>query len=235
MDALSNIPLEIRIGAGYVRLTDVMPRIIPVEYNGMIDLKIPTIARTSTTGVNKSIAEDIKLIEFLYKNEHMSPFEFIEFEFELVLPIFVDRQLARHRTASVNEFSGRYSKFAESFAEPSVIRKQAKVNRQGSDGTIEDPETLALFSKYMKGCHEQYQMYEELLAKGVAKEQARIGLPLNLYTKKMWKMDLRNLLHFLELRTDEHAQLEIREYADAIRKLIEPLIPNILKVFNSQI
>jgi thymidylate synthase (FAD) len=148
------------------------------------------------------------------------------------MPIFIARQWIRHRTANVNEYSARYSVVRDRFYHPSIdsVRKQSASNRQGSEGTL-DELTAKEFDEYLTSVESHYQKYEQLMEKGVARELARIGLPINVYTEWYWKCDLHNILHFLSLRMDAHAQQEIRDYANAMYALIQPIVPIAAEAF----
>src|SRR5215213_10220392 len=161
------------------------------------------------------------------------PFEMVEFKFHHVMPIFVARQWIRHRTANVNEYSARYSVVKDRFYRPSVegVRQQSKTNRQGGEGPA-DVSTAEDFLRYLEETEQaQYAGYEKALEGGIARELARIGLPLSVYTEWYWKIDLHNLLHFLSLRMDPHAQQEIRDYANAMFALIQPIVPVAAEAF----
>lgn len=215
---------------GLVALVDVMPRLVPDGKTA--DSAIVQAARVSYGNGTKQVTEDRGLIRYLMRNRHTSPFEMVEFKFHHVMPIFVARQWIRHRTANVNEYSARYSVVRDRFFRPSAdsIRKQSAVNKQGGEGTV-DELTLQQFSAYLDTAEAQYTEYQRLLEKGMARELARIGLPLNLYTEWYWKIDLHNLLHFLSLRMDPHAQLEIREYANIMFEMIKPIVPITIEAF----
>lgn len=209
MEGLREIPV---LDKGFVRLVDVMGD----------DGAIVQAARVSYGEGTKTVREDAALIDYLMRHRHTSPFEMVEFKFHVKAPLFVVRQWFRHRTASVNEVSGRYSVLKEEFYEPQAWRRQAKRNKQGSEGTLEDAEATNLLKAVEE---EAYSAYQALLAKGVAREMARMVLPLNLYTEFYWKQDLHNLFHFLALRLSPEAQWEIRQYAEAIAELVKARVP----------
>jgi len=148
------------------------------------------------------------------------------------MPIFVARQWIRHRTANVNEYSARYSVVKDRFYRPTLesLRKQSMTNRQGGTEPV-DVATAEDFLRYLESTEAHYADYERMLDKGVARELARIGLPLSVYTEWYWKIDLHNLLHFLSLRMDPHAQQEIRDYANAMFALIQPIVPIAAEAF----
>ncbi len=215
---------------GLIALVDVMPRLVPIGQTA--DAAIVQAARVSYGQGTKKVSEDRGLIRYLLRHRHTTPFEMIEFKFHVVMPIFVARQWIRHRTANVNEYSGRYSVVPDRFYRPSIqnIRQQSTGNRQGGDQPV-DLATAEGFLAYLDRCEKAYREYEGLLAQGVSRELARIGLPLNVYTEWYWKCDLHNVLHFLELRLDEHAQQEIRDFAQAMLELIRPIVPVTCEAF----
>jgi thymidylate synthase (FAD) len=215
---------------GLIALVDVMPRIVPQGQTA--DAAIVQAARVSYGAGTKRVNEDRGLIRYLLRHRHTTPFEMVEFKFHCVMPIFVARQWIRHRTANVNEYSARYSVVQDRFYRPSVenIRVQSLANRQGGGAPVDDA-TAEEFLRYLDRCEAEYKTYEHLLEKGVSREQARIGLPVNVYTEWYWKCDLHNTLHFLSLRMDEHAQQEIREYASAMFALIQPIVPITAEAF----
>jgi thymidylate synthase (FAD) len=215
---------------GLVALVDVMPRFAPAGKTA--DAAIVQAARVSYGEGTKMVNEDRGLIRYLARHRHTTPFEMVEFKFHHVMPIFVARQWIRHRTANVNEYSARYSIVRDRFYHPSIasIRKQSLTNRQGGDEPI-DEGTAREFLDYLDRCESLYQDYEKLVEKGVSRELARIGLPVSVYTEWYWKIDLHNLLHFLSLRMDAHAQQEIQDYARAMFALIRPIVPIAAEAF----
>ncbi|CAN5655743.1 FAD-dependent thymidylate synthase [soil metagenome] len=215
---------------GLVALIDVMPRLAPVGKTA--DYAIVQAARVSYGEGTKQVNEDRGLIRYLARHRHTTPFEMVEFKFHHVMPIFVARQWIRHRTANVNEYSARYSVVRDRFYHPTIdnIRKQSTTNRQGGDETI-DEMTANEFVKYLDESEALYAKYEKLLEKGVSRELARIALPVSVYTEWYWKIDLHNLLHFLSLRMDAHAQQEIRDYATAMFELVRPIAPIACEAF----
>ena len=203
---------------GYIKLVDVMGS----------DSDICTAARVSYhEGSTKKTNEDKGLIDHLLRHRHTSPFEMGEMKFEIKLPIFVERQWVRHRTCSMNEMSGRYSEMPEEFYIPDldVIRKQSKTNKQGGSESAEHTNAVYYRDNLIAKGEEVFEDYREALVGDVARELARVPLPLGTYTKKVWKMDLHNLFHFLKLRTDSHAQWEIQLYAREIEKFVEHHFP----------
>lgn len=213
-----------KVGDGFVELVDYMPsKIIDAER------RIVEAARTSTDKDKRNDRlepGDKGLINFLWRNEHMTPFEMCVVQFVVKCPIFVARQWMRHRTGSFNEQSGRYSVMKDDFYIPEEVRMQHKVHKQMSDpGIVADEDLSADFYRYLEQSEALYEKYQDLVNRGVAKEIARIGLPVSLYTRFMWTVNLRNLMHFLELRMAEDAQPEIRDFANAIYRLIKPIFP----------
>lgn len=202
---------------GFVRLVDHMGR----------DEDIVDAARVSYNPEStKHTSSDRGLIRYLYRHKHTTPFEMCEIKLHLKMPVFVARQWIRHRTANINEVSGRYSILKDEFFVPSAIRKQSTSNKQGSEGFADVP--AALLNFWMKQPEDSFRAYQHLVREDgpdVARELARIHLPLSTYTAFYWKVDLHNLLHFLKLRTDPHAQEEIRLFADAIESIVELLWP----------
>jgi thymidylate synthase (FAD) len=215
---------------GLIALLDVMPRLVPQGQTA--DAAIVQAARVSYGQGTKKVNEDRGLIRYLLRHRHTTPFEMVEFKFHVVMPIFIARQWIRHRTANVNEYSARYSVVPDRFYVPTVenVRQQSTTNRQGGDQPV-DVETAEEFLNYLERCHAQYAEYQRLLDKGVSRELARIGLPVSVYTEWYWKCDLHNILHFLSLRMDAHAQQEIRDYATAMFALIKPIVPIVAEAF----
>jgi len=224
---------QIKVGnAGFIKLVDCMPRVIPQECAGMMcDFAIVQAARVSLDQGTKNVEQDSKLIDFLIRNKHTSPFEMVKFKFHVKCPIFIQRQWIRHRTANVNEISGRYSVLKPEFYIPDKICVQGEFNKQMSGDEIKDQGVIDLFNKYIETANKQYSLYNELIEKGVSKEMARIGLPLNMYTEFYWCIDLHNLLNFIRLRSAPNAQPEIRQYSDAIKELIRSLCPHTINSF----
>lgn len=215
---------------GFVALVDCMPRLVPEGKTG--DFSVVQAARVSYGQGTKQVSEDRGLVRYLMRHRHSTPFEMAEFKFHIAMPIFVARQWIRHRTANVNEYSARYSIVPDRFYRPGIeaVRKQSKSNRQGGDeqidaGTAED--FLALLDK----AEAMYQEYLQLSERGVARELARMALPVSVYTEWYWKCDLHNIFHFLSLRMDPHAQLEIQAFARAMYELVRPIVPIACEAF----
>ena len=202
---------------GFVRIVDIMGD----------DSSIVQAARVSYGAGTKTVREDSGLINFLMQHRHTTPFEMCVIKFHIKVPLFVWAQWKRHRTASFNEISLRYSEAKEEFMRtPSYDwRRQSGRNRQGSEGNLTNGEGLYLTEEEGKFLQYAWNLYQARLRAGVAREQARKDLPQSLYTEVYWKIDLHNLLHFLELRMAPDAQKEIRLYAHAISQVIAEWVP----------
>ncbi len=216
-----------------------------VDYMGD-DGAIVQAARVSYGRGTRRVSDDRGLIRYLMRNRHTSPFEMCEIKLHVKLPIFVARQWVRHRTASVNEYSARYSILDREFYIPSieVIAEQSSSNRQGRGDQIPSDQAAQVQALLHDDAHQLYDHYEELLNEGhvnesydkdrpgLARELARVNLSLNYYTQWYWKIDLHNLLHFLSLRADSHAQYEIRAYAEAVLEtIVKPWVPLTYEAF----
>ena len=198
------------------------------------DGSVVQAARVSYGEGTRKVSDDRQLIRYLMRHAHTTPFEMAELKFVVRVPMDCWRQWIRHRTASVNEYSTRYSLAIDSMQATAddEWRTQAASNRQGSDGLVAAAEgqRLTEAERDLQGLARK--VYEERLAAGIAREQARKDLPLSTYTEAYWKIDLHNLLHFLALRMDSHAQLEIRRYAETIgREIVAPLFPLVWEAF----
>ena len=191
------------------------------------DAAIVEAARVSYQTGTKATRTDRALIRYLMRHKHTSPLEMCEVKLHIRAPIFVLRQWIRHRTASVNEESGRYSEIREMFFSPALgdLAPQSLDNKQGREGEFPLHKQKAIRNVIEANNEYSYASYKALLGEDLARELARITLPLTAYSSLYWKIDLHNLLHFLTLRTDSHAQKEIRDYADAILEIIRPLFP----------
>lgn len=194
-------------------------------------------ARTSyrNAGAKRSEAEDAKLTKYLITHHHSTPLEFCQALFYMKMPIFVARQLVRHRTASINEVSYRYIRAVREFYIPDYERmnRQSTTNKQGSSSDIVDrPEVV--HQVIVDSCNGSFDAYEKLLAEGLAAELSRTVLPLGTYTEWYWQANLRNILHLLELRLDGHAQYEIRVYAQAMLDLLRPIYPTIIEAWEAR-
>ncbi|HOG75491.1 MAG TPA: FAD-dependent thymidylate synthase [Candidatus Marinimicrobia bacterium] len=213
---------------GFIRLVDYMGG----------DSRIVQSARVSYGKGTKSVREDEALIDYLMRHQHTSPFEQVVLTFHCKMPIFIARQWIRHRAARVNEISGRYSVMEDEFylPEETAIQYQNKDNRQGRDPQ-EVPVHLRqkVLNILAKGQQVAYDDYQKMLADDIARELARINLPLSLYTQWYWQIDLHNLFHFLELRMDEHAQWEIRQYANVIADITRAVAPLAFRAFETHV
>jgi thymidylate synthase (FAD) len=186
----------------------------------------------------KSCREDAGLIDYLLRNRHTSPFEQVVLTFHIKLPIFVARQWIRHRTARLNEISGRYSVMEDQFylPDPADTALQSTDNKQGRSPEALDPEKAAeIIAVLAEGQKRAYADYSAMIGSGLARELARINLPLSLYTEWYWQIDLHNLFHFLELRLDPHAQKEIRLYAQVLLDIARKTAPRCCESFERYI
>lgn len=215
---------------GFVRLIDHMGD----------DLSIVRSARVSYDAdwrAGESEGSDARLINYLWRNKHTSPFESVSFTFEVKAPIFVFRQWHRHRTWSYNELSARYKELPEEFYVPktSDIGIQSKDNKQGRDIKTSTDDSFKELARdvIINASQEGFDAYHDLLRMGVARELARSVLPVNTYSHMFCTVNLLNLLKFITLRDHDHAQYEIRVYAEAMKKLITPIVPTTMKAFNS--
>lgn len=217
---------------GFVRLIDVMPRI---SEDGTGDSAITQAARVSYGKGTKTVNQDRGLIRYLMRHKHTSPFEQAEIKIHAKMPIFVARQWVRHRTASLNEYSGRYSEMSDEFYIPNVerIQTQSKTNKQGTDddGEFSLSTQMMMQLKMKESTENSLKEYKYYLDTDMSRELARINLPVSNYTEWYWKVNLLNLFRFLQLRMDSHAQYEIQEYANAIYKMVKPIFPLACEAF----
>lgn len=211
---------------GYVRLVESMGN----------DMSIVRSARVSYDAKPRGGDKDEKLLRYLYKNRHTSPFEAVEFQFEIKCPMFIARQWHRHRTWAYNEVSARYTELPDEFYVPlpELIGVQNKNNKQQRDVDVQ--ESFSLSDLANKELIEQtneasFEAYKALLENGVPRELARSVLPVGTYTRFFAKVDLHNLMHFLRLRLHPHAQIEIQAYAQGLLNLIEPVVPTTVEIF----
>lgn len=205
-----------------------------VDYYGS-DSRIVQAARVSYGEGTKTVSQDGALIDYLLRHQHTSPFEQVVFTFHLKMPIFVARQWVRHRMGRMNEVSGRYSIMKDEFYVPenSCISKQSTNNKQGRGEVFEEQQAKEFQAEFIEGQQKAYEVYKGMVEKGIAREIARINLPLALYTEFYWQMDLHNLFHFLKLRLDSHAQYEIRLYAEKILEIIKTVCPMAVSSFEN--
>lgn len=232
---MSSLPAEVPLKGvridvldkGFVRVIDTMGD----------DSAIVQAARVSYGDGTKSVREDRGLIRYLMRHWHTSPFEMCEIKFHIKAPIFVARQWLRHRMASVNEYSARYSVVRDEFYTPEagVVARQSSVNHQGRGETLPREDAERIVAEIGGEAARNYDLYESLILEdggpGVARELARVALPLSTYTEFYWKIDLHNLLHFLRLRADPHAQYEIRVFAEAILDVVKRWVPHTHEAF----
>ena len=235
MEDLLYTPIPL-LDHGFVRVVDYMGD----------DGAVVQAARVSYGRGTRSVSDDRGLINYLMRMGHTTPFEMCEIKLHVKLPIFVARQWIRHRTASVNEVSARYSILDREFYVPDddVIASQSQGNRQGRGGALSAEQATWVQELLREDAERAYDHYEELLNEGpngepmdpnrdgLARELARMNLSLNYYTQWYWKIDLHNLLHFLQLRADAHAQYEIRVYAEAmLERIVKPWTPLVHQAF----
>lgn len=235
------------------RLEEILYKPLPVLDHGFIrvvdymgdDAAIVQAARVSYGKGTRKISQDEGLIRYLMRHRHTSPFEMCEIKLHVKLPMFVARQWIRHRTANVNEYSARYSILDKEFYVPAAdqLAAQSTTNNQGRGAPISDVEAATALELLRRDAAQAFESYEHLLnadadgqaqdesRPGLARELARIGLPLSTYTQWYWKTDLHNLFHFLALRADAHAQYEIRVYADVLRDVVERWTPLAARAF----
>ena len=202
---------------GFVRLVDSMGG----------DDAIVQSARVSYGKGTSKLSQDRGLIRYLMRHRHTTPFEMVEFKFHCKMPIFVARQWVRHRTANINEYSLRYSEARDEFyfPDPNHIEFQSAVNKQGRMGEVDNELKMKVQAYFKEISDRSFEIYSELNEAGVARELARAILPVNLYTEWYWKNDLHNLLHFIGLRSDGHAQYEIRVFSDAMASYVKKVAP----------
>ena len=202
---------------GFVRLVDSMGG----------DDAIVQAARVSYGQGTSRVSQDRGLIRYLMRHRHTTPFEMVEFKFHCKMPIFVARQWVRHRTANINEYSLRYSEARDEFytPDPEHIQFQSALNKQGRKGEVPAEMKQKVLDYFNEISERSFAMYTELNEAGIARELARAILPVNLYTEWYWKNDLHNLLHFIGLRSDSHAQYEIRVFSDAMAESVKAVAP----------
>jgi thymidylate synthase (FAD) len=209
---------------GFVRVVDKMGD----------DFSIVQAARISYGSGTKHTSQDRALIRYLMRHRHTSPLEMCELKLHIKMPIFVMRQWIRHRTASVNEYSGRYSIMENEFYIPELenIAFQSEDNKQGRGEAFSEQEALGVRKVIEDQSKNAYEEYEKLLEKGVSRELARTILPQNIYTQIYWKIDLHNLLHFISLRSHPTSQFEIREFSKAIEEIVKEWVPMVYEAFS---
>lgn len=213
---------------GFVRLVDYMGG----------DSRIVAAARVSYGAGTTTVRRDKILIDYLMSQMHTSPFEQVVMTFHAKMPIFVARQWIRHRTARVNEMSGRYSVMSDEFYLPEArqLRGQSKTDHQSrSEEEVPEKVQRRVLEILRRDQGSAYASYQEMLGDGIARELARINLPLSLYTQWYWQIDLHNLFHFLKLRLDPHAQYEIRQYAQEMAKMAAAVAPMACEAFEEHV
>lgn len=224
MDALLGVQHQV-LDHGFIRVVDYMGD----------DAAVVQAARVSYGEGTKTVSGDRGLIRYLMRHRHTSPFEMCEIKVHVKLPLFVARQWIRHRTANVNEVSGRYSILSKEFyiPAPADISAQSTNNKQGREQTpLDAVEAEKVRQVLQAACDSAYSSYEELLEDhSLARELARMVLPTNVYTEWYWKVDLHNLLHFLKLRLHPHAQREFRNYADTLFQIVAKWVPLCAEAF----
>ncbi len=225
-DALLDVETRV-LDKGFVRLVDYMGG----------DSRVVQSARVSYGAGTKTVREDRGLINYLMKNQHASPFEQVILTFHLKMPIFVARQVVRHRTARMNEISGRYSVMRDEFYVPAPERmaRQSRDNKQGSGEAFHPEDAQLIVDEITADQAAAYARYTDYVDSDVARELARINLPLSLYTECYWQIDLRNLMHFLGLRLDAHAQYEVRVYAEAMMACARAVAPMCVEAFEEHV
>ncbi len=212
---------------GFVKLLDVMGN----------DEEVENAARISYGEGTRKTSQTRNLIRYLMRHRHTSPFEMCEVKFHLKLPIFVMRQLVRHRTANLNEYSGRYSIMSDEFYFPrgDEIKPQSSTNNQGrEEGELRVHSGEAEFEMY-RIFDGSSNAYKNLVDWNVSRELARIVLPVSNYTEVIWKIDLHNFFHFIKLRSDKHAQQEIQDFANAMYELVKPKFPLCCEAFEDYV
>lgn len=244
---------QITLRATVPALEDILYKAIPVLDHGFVrvidymgdDNAIVQAARVSYGKGTKKVNEDAGLINYLMRHRHSTPFEMCEIKFHIKLPIFIARQWIRHRTANVNEYSARYSILDKEFyiPAPEQLAAQSQSNRQGRGNVLQGEEAAKVMELLRQDSERCYQHYQEMLnldetgnvldpeKTGLARELARMNLNLNYYTQWYWKVDLHNLMHFLSLRADSHAQYEIQVYAHTMIDILERWVPITFNAF----
>ena len=219
--------------ANHVKVLDGQGWVGLIDHLGS-EATIVNAARVSFGKLKSDMDErDVKLLDYLIDNRHTSPLEHVVFTFSVHCPLFIRGQWHRHRTWSYNEISRRYTEIDMEFYTPGTLRRQSENNRQAS---FLDPDFKGDDLKAQIDAHNRASLalYEKLLGASVCREQARGVLPQNMMVTFWGTVDLSNLLHFLELRDSDHAQAEIREYAEAIKKLIKPIVPNVAAYYEKK-
>lgn len=231
-DVLAGKVREYTVGQSTVSLVDCTPRLCPVGRT--CEYAIVRAARVSYGLGLKTADQDRRLVDYLMRHYHTSPFEFVQFTFRIECPIFVARQIMRHRTFSFNEYSARYSEMKDRFYLPTEFGLQDTVNKQGSIITDLTNEEVEILQNYYKNTYDfAYANYQKLLEEGVSREQARMLLPVGIFTEMYATIDLSNLLKFLRLRMDEHTQRETRDVANAMYDLVKQVVPHVIESWDA--
>lgn len=230
---LRNLAGPTRRTQNYVEKSEGGLRLVSGRAFDADDTDVANSARMSFEGQDqeRSYEIEMKLNRYLMANKHMTPFESIEVWLEMKLPIFVARQFVRHRTATLNEVSGRYVQLPAEWYIPEIVGAAPVDKKQGQSDTLDTNEQEMFKAILTDHCQQGYQAYSTAIQRGVAPEHARLFLSLNHYTHWLWKQDLRNLLHFLALRDHSHAQIEAQRYAQAVVALLEPHIPGLIGLY----
>lgn len=218
---------------GYVKLLNISGPVRRRDVAFDASDRDPAIAaRQSFGGKEKSLDEDLRLVGYLMRNWHTSPFEMVEVWIEMKLPIFVARQFVRHRTASINEISGRYVTLPDDWYIPERVGGKAASNKQGQADTLSEELQKEFRDNLDAACRDSYARYLHHLERGVAPEHARMFLHLNHYTKWLWHQDLHNMMHLLSLRDHAHAQVESQMYAKVIDTAIRQVLPHSMSLYD---
>jgi len=227
MDFQKNFEIIKVLDHGFIKIVDCMGN----------DDSIVNAARVSYGDGTKHVSQNVSLIRYLMRHKHTSPFEMCEIKLHIKMPIFIARQWFRHRTANVNEYSGRYSKMVNEFYFPKVqnFGLQSLINKQGQENVLDGNQAFDFVEKMKLTCQQSFNLYNDMIEKGVAREIARIILPINIYTEFYWKCDLHNLLNLIRLRSHKTAQFEIQEYSKALEMILEQWVPITYQAFKDYI
>lgn len=234
---MNNLTIQV-LDHGFVTLRNLAgPTRRAVHQFDASDTDVANSARMSFEGqdIRRGYDTEMKLNRYLAKNKHNTPFESIEVWLEMKLPIFVARQFVRHRTASINEVSGRYVTLPAEWYIPATVGGKAQDKKQGQSDNLPDAKQALFKGLLAEHCKQGYASYLHSMEAGVAPEHARLLLSLNHYSHWLWKQDLRNLMHFLSLRQHSHAQIEAQAYADAIVQLLEYQLPGLMGLYRELI
>lgn len=228
---MNQLPEKVNVlDKGFIKVIDYLPRLIPEGYTA--DYAVVEAARVSYNKGLKTPEEDKKLLRYLYEHKHFSPFEMAHIKFHIKCPIFVARQWMRHRNGSFNEISGRFVELKNEYYIPEIenIKEQSSLNKQSTGNKV----VTSLANKFLEVINKirtTFIEYDTLVSQGLAREQARIILPVSTYTEFYWYVNLRSLLNFIELRNSPHAQDETREYAKVINNIAKQIFPWTMEAF----